>query len=642
MARRLHPTLADYLVIAVGPVLIMALVGSLVFFLLEVFYQGDYQARLQYILALFVMAAVLIGRISIESGTDRAAMFALPLAIVTGLAIHRFVANASVFNWLLLGLIWWSAHRLTWDCTFLDESKDVSDEGLLQTIGQGRDRMRTGDVTPADQERREAGNGDDAGGVEEEPEGVTSREDRKKKAQWWEFWIDRRARPNAPGVWIVYFSLAALPVFGIGQGLISAEDVASRRRVFWLLCIYVASGLGLLMNTSFLGLRRYLRQRRLQMPSAMAGLWIAVGSVLIIGLLVLALFLPRRNAGDPLAQFFSRLESPEREPSRYALGNEGVRRDDAQRGGTHRQEAKEGDRGRGEAKDEKQGQGRQGEKESSQGEQGKKSGKSQTQGSKGQGKSGEEDSSPRQQGRKSDQAKPQDAKGQEKPGDQGSTKRQPGEKSDQAESQDRRSQEQEHSPESTPEHQVSLPDVSWSHLLQWLGPALRWLLYAVVFLVAGYWIWRARLQVMAAIHELLAAWREFWERLFGHGVRESDSPAVDEAPSEPPRPLSMFADPFATGEASRMSPAELVRYTFAALEAWARENHCAREPEETPHEFVRKVGELVTPLSREAWILADLYCRVAYAPERLSAVTARPIEQLWQHLLGASRPSHAS
>jgi hypothetical protein len=48
--------------------LIMALVGSLVYFLIEVMYVGEYQARLMYVFALFVFAAVLIARISIEEG----------------------------------------------------------------------------------------------------------------------------------------------------------------------------------------------------------------------------------------------------------------------------------------------------------------------------------------------------------------------------------------------------------------------------------------------------------------------------------------------------------------------------------------------------------------------------------------------
>ena len=116
MPRRLHPTFADAVAIAVNPALVMALVGSLVFMLLEVFYQGDYEIRLQYIFALFVFAAVLVARISMEEGAERAAIFALPLAVVTLLALNRFVeyrgGPLAGLHWLinsaLLGLVWWS------------------------------------------------------------------------------------------------------------------------------------------------------------------------------------------------------------------------------------------------------------------------------------------------------------------------------------------------------------------------------------------------------------------------------------------------------------------------------------------------------------------------------------------------------
>ena len=47
---KLRHTLADYVIIALSPVLIMAMVGSLVFFLAEVFYTGQYSARLIYTL----------------------------------------------------------------------------------------------------------------------------------------------------------------------------------------------------------------------------------------------------------------------------------------------------------------------------------------------------------------------------------------------------------------------------------------------------------------------------------------------------------------------------------------------------------------------------------------------------------------
>src|SRR5438128_538869 len=125
MARRLHQTMADYAVIAITPALIMTLVASLVFFLLAVLYQGEFALRLHWVMACFVFAAVLIGRISIEEGYERALPFGFALAMAVGIATNRFMTiqgtwidNFSfLINWSLIALVWWCAHRLTWDCT---------------------------------------------------------------------------------------------------------------------------------------------------------------------------------------------------------------------------------------------------------------------------------------------------------------------------------------------------------------------------------------------------------------------------------------------------------------------------------------------------------------------------------------------
>jgi hypothetical protein len=94
---------------------------------------------------------------------------------------------------------------------------------------------------------------------------------------WWqryERYRDAQKRKHTPGVWVVYFSLAALPLFGLGQSLIPIKEEGRRQYVFWLLVLYVGSGLGLLLTTCFLGLRRYLRQKNLRMPVAMTGAWL--------------------------------------------------------------------------------------------------------------------------------------------------------------------------------------------------------------------------------------------------------------------------------------------------------------------------------------------------------------------------------
>ena len=52
-------TLADYLVIAVSPALIMVMVHSVCFFLVEVFYRGEAAGGVRWVLFWFVLAVVL-------------------------------------------------------------------------------------------------------------------------------------------------------------------------------------------------------------------------------------------------------------------------------------------------------------------------------------------------------------------------------------------------------------------------------------------------------------------------------------------------------------------------------------------------------------------------------------------------------
>jgi hypothetical protein len=75
-----------------------------------------------------------------------------------------------------------------------------------------------------------------------------------------------------------------------------------------------------------------------------------------------------------------------------------------------------------------------------------------------------------------------------------------------------------------------------------------------------------------------------------------------------------------------------VRYTFAALEAWARERDLGRRDDETAMEFARRLGEEVPALETEANKLADLHARAEYAREKLPENTAAVLELFWQQL----------
>ena len=107
---------------------------------------------------------------------------------------------------------------------------------------------------------------------------------------------------------------------------------------------------------------------------------------------------------------------------------------------------------------------------------------------------------------------------------------------------------------------------------------------------------------------------------------------ASQVPGSAVRLAPRAAVPFLTGAADRYSADELVSYSFQALEAWARERGWPREPDQTPHEFAQQLGTHAGSLSKDVRRLADLYCRVAYAPGTLPPKSVAPLRDLWHHL----------
>jgi hypothetical protein len=618
MARRTPETLADYLVVAVCPTLIGLLVGSLMFFLVEVFYpylEGEYKLRLLWVMAMFVLAIVGIARISMEEGMAYASLFAFPLALSVGVALARFVPASPLLSWLLMGIVWWATHKLTWDCTLVDDTQDASGQGLLQQMG----------LEPSGQ----GGVDDTTRGAIAAPEGTTSTSAPAKS--WWEKLLEPDRRPHAPGVWVVYFSLAALPTFGIGGWYVSGNDPELRTRVFRLLVVYVACGMALLLATSFLGLRRYLRQRRLSMPLEMTATWITAGAVMIAAMLVLAAVLPRPRAEHSISQLPGALASAALKASRYAVGPEGTE-DSSPEGDVATTEAHEGQKskrqgeaGGEESTGEKGEASDQGEKEGSK-QSGGKSGDAKTskdQGSNGESKEGKPDG---KQGGKSN-AKSSSSEGS----------KQQSESKDQVARRDASQEEQsaEQSQElgaNTPvQESVSKPQADLaSQLSQSLGTALKWLFYAGLLLAGLVYAWIYRQELLAAWRKLLEELRELWAGWFGGRASVEEAAPIMSAPV--PRPFAAYADPFLTGAAARMSGADLIRYTFEATEAWAREREYPRQPEQTPLEFAATIEAAEPVFSGSIRSLAGWYSQLAYAPKSEWRGSRETIRQIWNGL----------
>jgi hypothetical protein len=621
---RKDQTLADYVALAISPALIMGLVASLVFFLINVLYVGEYVERMRWILFFFVFGAVLIARMTmLDTTSSRAALYGVPLGFLSWLGMQMFVEYPEdggirelsfLINAGLIGLIWWCAHRLTWDCTNIDEETDINAEGLLQAAGLEEQTSR--------EEWIQARSASD-GPVSDQAESWLQR---------WRRYREECNKKRTLGVWVVYFSLAALPLFGLGQALIPAEDVERRNTSFWLMVVYVACGLSLLLTTCFLSLRRYLRQRRLQMPKAMTGVWLTVGGMLIAALLLLGALLPRPNAEYSLFSW-SAAKSPERGASKYAMKGGKAGKGEGRPGADNSDEKKDdADSGgdKGQQKSERGAATKQGQKGSG-GQKGKSSQSGDSQGkSNGQGQ--------KSQNSGSNQNKGDPSSGRDQPADKGNSK-QVRDNNDNRGSSDQRQQradkggaERSGSRSSSKMSPSAVRDV-----VSQVAPVLKWIVFALIGLAVLFFVLRSGLQFLANFTDwarrLLDVLRNFWANLFGGGRKTTEKKGQIEQEERQlrERPFGSFHNPFAGGRIGMAVP-ELIRYTFAAAQAWARERDLGRQPGETPLEFAARVGAEVPALEADLQRLAILYARAVYARGDLPSDSIDLLRQFWERL----------
>lgn len=638
MARKkFHATLVDHLVAAIEPALIMVMVGGLMFFLLDVWYDGPVLERMRYILFWFIFGIVLITRVSMELGGEHAKGYGVMLGGAVALVI-TVLGGFQPFALVAMGVAWWATHKLTYDCTLLDEDQDTG-VGLLQE--SGLDPTAQGDTG---EEAVAPGGSRDDGLDDPETMDTSLMPDRPG----WKFWKKDeggKQRPHAPGVWLIYFTIAAIPLFGLGQWLVPSVQEERRTWLSFYFLAYLASGMGLLLSTSFLNLRRYLRRRKLKMPAAMTATWLSTGAILIAVLTVAAALLP-----VPLARLGaargSSASADGLSASRYAtLKDSGVQGDGAQSEGQAASRAGEAPRsegkpeGSGETNDpnarrQTNGQGREG-----------------GSGGRGQAKSGAPRGKPGasqggQQGKNggaNDQAGERSKGGErsaEQSRDEGQAKAQSGRSDERAEgkAQSKTGDEKggsQHGEKASSDGQNSgsppsrgftppkLPMVG----LDWLRtPIMAAGIALVIYGLIRYW--RDLVQVIRSLIAAILA-------IFGFGWRPKAKVSADrdeEKASPPPRPFASYSNPFDSGLVHQLSPDALIVYSFEALEAWAYEREMARQPHETPLEFVNRVGQARPELERDASRMVGYFVALVYGQRGFRAEVLAPLEQFWRAL----------
>lgn len=615
MVKKLHHTLGDYVTMGLSPVLIITLITSLTLFLTEILCGGQpHLYRLRWTLFWFTFGIVWVARMSMHPAvSERAKLYGILLTLAVWVGLQRFLVMDQLeglesgvfraFDWVLLFLFfavtWWSAYRLTWDCTFIDDTVDATGKGVLEAAGLEGDPSLKRERGAAESFAHASGSDAAPGWLE----------------RWRLYREEQRRKPHTPGVWVVYYSLAALPLFGLGQALLPVEAVDRRRFAFWMLGIYTFSGLGLLLTTCYLGLRRYLRQRKLQMPVAMTGLWLTLGGGLIVAMLTAAALLPRPQMEyvpfRPSASKPSDLQASQHavlsgEPGK-GEGKPGAAAPSDDPKAAANPNVKTTEKGSGDGKTNAAGkEGKQG------GESAEKKGAA---GESRQGKTNT-DKTDSQKG-----AKPARSTSSAGSNTQPAAGNQEG------------AFLSENRPGSS-----SNPLEPVASKLAGLAAVLKWLVFAVLAVVVVVLLLRSGLHWLANFtdwaRQLLDSWRAWWDGLFGTGGDSGeDIPAAAEAVT-PRRPFATFANPF-DGSATP-APHEVIRYTFAALDAWAEERGWGRRPEETPREFAARLGDEAPALEADVARFADLYAAAVYARGSLTPACLPAVRALWLRLVGAT------
>jgi hypothetical protein len=191
------------------------------------------------------------------------------------------------------------------------------------------------------------------------------------------------------------------------------------------------------------------------------------------------------------------------------------------------------------------------------------------------------------------------------------------------------------------EHAES-PSPSPLNMLQSVSMSLtniaKLLFYAIVIGLIVYFAWTRRETLLRGMSDILRQLREFWARLFGGGATAAASDDSAATVAVRRRAFREFTDPFATGRHRNMAPAELVRYTFEAFEAWCGDRGRPRTPDQTPQELVRGALAPQTPMYAQARQLAQIYSEAAYSAGNVSREAAAGLQGLWQMMRANAGP----
>ncbi len=276
------------------PLCIWGMVSALTLHLIEIrsiFIEGG-ENRLRLATLAFAAGVVLVQRLSAQEGKSTASAYAWALgAVITMFAMHNAYAYrlpvhpmiVFAFNQAIFMTLWWVGRKLTATCS-VDSDVQITaaaDAGIFSTFGRGARRgegpKKRKEFDPfADPEQTALAEAAEAAKLE------------KDKEQLW----TKRLPANHPGRMIFYFSLVAVPAFGLGVYLFS-PDSQGRFYLGALLFVYIWCAISLLFLSSLAQVRAYFVTRGVTLPEQIGIPWLGLGFALVSLAVIAAFLLPQ-------------------------------------------------------------------------------------------------------------------------------------------------------------------------------------------------------------------------------------------------------------------------------------------------------------------------------------------------------------
>jgi len=265
----------DWLTEVAIPICVFGLLGSLLYYLIEVraTLAGQYSVGpLRWVVFWFLLACIGITRIRTKyGGAAIAGYYTAMLAGAIALFVWVYTGRAGafygganegghwqalLFNWALVGVVWWAAHAVTREATLEENVRSQLEGGLWTLLA---DEWQYPD--PEDREPDED--------------------------------VDQaKVRPRHPGRLVLWVSLAALLLFAVGQRTIGGEGQHARV-AFWCMSAYLLFALLLLALTNLSALRMQVRRRGISLAPAVTPAWIVTSAILVVAIVIFSARMPR-------------------------------------------------------------------------------------------------------------------------------------------------------------------------------------------------------------------------------------------------------------------------------------------------------------------------------------------------------------